>query len=197
MPLDGAIIGARWAEGRWTGKKALEFKGPGDRVRFQDAGEYESLTLMTWVRVDALDRAFNGLMLTDGWTSGSVHWQITQQGRLRLGIHGEKQMNDYDTPPLFTPAQFGRWIQLCTVVDREAHEVVHYMDGRPIIHLAMRFDTTLRLGAVELGNWGVPVQRDVYTIRNLNGRMDEFVLFGKALGADEIRGLYEVGAPAP
>jgi hypothetical protein len=114
-PLDGAIIGARWAEGRWAGKKALEFKCPGDRVRFQDAGEYESLTLMTWVRVDAIDRPFNGLMLTDGWTSGSVHWQITRKGELKLGIHGEKQAFDYDTPTVFVPSQLGRWIHLCTV----------------------------------------------------------------------------------
>jgi hypothetical protein len=196
-PLDGAIIGARWAEGRWQGKKALEFKGPGDRVRFQDAGEYESLTLMSWVRVDGLDRPFSGLMLTDGWTSGSVHWQITQHGTLRLGIHGDKQMNDYDTPVLFTPGQLGRWIHLCTVYDRGAREVVHYVDGRLVNRLPLKFDTTLRLGAVELGNWGVPLQGNVYAVRNLNGRMDEFALFGKALGAEEIRDLYAVGAPAP
>src|SRR5579862_4426896 len=196
-PLDGAIIGCRWAEGRWQGKKALEFKGPGDRVRFQDAGEYESLTLMTWVRVDALDRPFSGLMLTDGWTSGSVHWQITQHGTLRLGIHGDKQMNDYDTPVVFTPGQFGRWIHLCTVYNRDAREVLHYVDGRLANRLALKFDTQLRLGAVELGNWGVPLQGNVYAVRNLNGRMDEFALFGKALGADEIRELYSVGAPAP
>ncbi|HLY10163.1 MAG TPA: LamG-like jellyroll fold domain-containing protein [Planctomycetota bacterium] len=196
-PLDGAIIGCRWAEGRWPGKKALEFRGPGDRVRFQDAGEYESLTLMTWVRVDSLDRPFSGLMLTDGWTSGSVHWQITQHGTLRLGIHGDKQSNDYDTPVLFTPGQFGRWIHLCTVYNRDAREVLHYVDGRLANRLALKFDTQLRLGAVELGNWGVPLQGNVYAVRNLNGRMDEFALFGKALGADEIRELYSVGAPAP
>jgi hypothetical protein len=196
-PLDGAIIGCRWAEGRWQGKRALEFKCPGDRVRFQDAGEYESLTLMTWVRVDALDRPFSGLMLTDGWTSGSVHWQITQRGTLRLGIHGDQQFNDYDTPVVFGPGQFGRWVHLCTVYNREAREVVHYVDGRQANRLPLQFDTQLRLGAVELGNWGVPLQGNVYAVRNLNGRMDEFALFGKALNADEIRELYLVGAPAP
>ena len=196
-PLDGAIIGCRWTEGRWQGKKALEFKCPGDRVRFQDAGEYESLTLMAWVRVDALDRPFSGLMLTDGWTSGSVHWQITQHGTLRLGIHGDKQSNDYDTPILFTAGQFGRWIHLCTVYNRDAREVLHFVDGRQTNRLPLKFDTQLRLGAVELGNWGVPLQGNVYAVRNLNGRMDEFALFGKALGADEIRELYQIGAPAP
>ena len=196
-PLDGAIIGARWAEGRWQGKKALEFKCPGDRVRFQDAGEYESLTLMTWVRVDGLDRPFSGLMLTDGWTSGSVHWQITQAGALRLGIHGDKQSNDYDTPILFEPAQLGRWIHLCTVYDRDAREVLHYVDGRLVRRLPLKFDTLLRLGAVELGNWGVPLKENTYAVRNLNGRMDEFALFGKAVPEAEIRDLYTVGAPAP
>jgi hypothetical protein len=196
-PLDGAIIGARWAEGRWPGKRALEFKCPGDRVRFQDAGEYESLTLMTWVRVDSLDRPFSGLMLTDGWTSGSVHWQITQHGTLKLGIHGEGQSNDYDTPVVFTPGQLGRWINLCTVYNRDAREVLHYIDGRLVNRLPLKFDTQLRLGAVELGNWGVPLKENTYAVRNLSGRMDEFALFGKALGAGEIREFYEVGAPAP
>jgi hypothetical protein len=196
-PLDGAIIGARWAEGRWAGKKALEFKCPGDRVRFQDAGEYESLTLMTWVRVDGIDRPFNGLMLTDGWTSGSVHWQITKLGLLKLGIHGEKQNFDYDTPVLFSPSQLGRWVHLCTVYDRASREVVHYMDGRLICRIPLRFDTVLRLGNVELGNWGVPLHGTIYEVRGLNGRMDEFAIFGKPLREDEVRALYQVGAPAP
>ncbi len=33
--LDGAIVGCRWTEGRWSGKDAWEFKHPGDRVRLQ------------------------------------------------------------------------------------------------------------------------------------------------------------------
>ncbi len=196
-PLDGSIIGCRWAEGRWTGKKSLEFKGPGDRVRFQHEGEYGSITLMTWVRVDALDRPFSGLMLTDGWTAGSVHWQITQSGALRLGIHGEKQWTDYDAPGIFAPGRFGRWVHLCTVYDREAREVVHYVDGLPARRLPLKFDSRLQIWNAELGNWGVPVQGTIYEIRNLNGRMDEFALFGQALGAAEIAELYAAGAPAP
>ena len=196
-PTDGAIIGARWTEGRWSGKKALEFRSPGDRVRFQDAGEYESLTLMTWVRVDGIERPFNGLMMTDGWTSGSVHWQITQKGRLKLGIHGDKVAFDYDTDVVFQPAQLGRWIHLCTVYDRQKREVVHYLDGRVSRRLPLKFDTVLRLGNVELGNWGSPIDGSHYGIRHLNGRMDEFAVFGMALNEDEIKELYVVGSPAP
>jgi hypothetical protein len=43
----------------------------------------------------------------------------------------------------------------------------------------------------------VPLQGNIYAIRNLNGRMDEFTLFGKALREEEVRELYQVGAPAP
>jgi hypothetical protein len=196
-PLDGAIIGARWTEGRWSGKKALEFKSPGDRVRLQDAGEYESLTLMTWVRVDGIERPFNGLMMTDGWTSGSVHWQITQNGKLKLGIHGDKIAHDYDTEVVFQQANLGRWIHLCTVYDRPSREVVHYIDGRVSCRLPLKFNTVLRLGNVELGNWGAPIEGSNYGIRHLNGRMDEFSVFGAALREQEIRELYLVGAPAP
>jgi hypothetical protein len=196
-PLDGAIVGCRWTEGRWPEKKALEFKGPGDRVRFRDLGSYESITLAAWVRVDGLDRPFSGLMLTDGWTTGSVHWQITQKGVLRLGIHGERVSFDYDTPVLFEAGQMGRWTHVCTVYDRDARRVTHYVDGRAVRPLALRFDTALKLGSAELGNWSAPIPgfTATYAVRNLNGRMDEFVLFGKALGESEVRDLWAAGAP--
>ena len=195
--LDGAIIGCVRAEGRWPEKKALEFKRPGDRVRFRGAGSYESLTLMAWVRVDGLDRAFSGLMLTDGWTLGSVHWQITQKGMLRLGIHGDRIANDYDSPVLFEAAQLGKWTHLCTVYDRGARAVTHYVDGRPVRRLPLKFDTALLLGSAELGNWGDPLPgtTTTYAIRNLNGRLDEFAIFGQALQEEEIRGLHAAGAP--
>ena len=193
--LDGAIIGCRWAEGRWPEKKALEFKGPGDRVRFRDAGRYESITLAAWVRVDGLDRPFSGLMLTDGWTTGSVHWQITQSGVLRLGIHGEKVSKDYDSPVLFEAAQLGRWTHLATVYDREARAVTHYVDGKEVRKIPLHFDTALVLGRLELGNWGVPISGSTYSIRNLNGRMDEFTLFCNALAAKEIEALHSSSRP--
>jgi hypothetical protein len=88
-------------------------------------------------------------------------------------------------------------VHLCTVYDRQAREVVHYMDGRLVNRIPLRFDTVLRLGNVELGNWGVPLHGTIYEVRGLNGRMDEFAVFGKPLREEEIRELYQVGAPAP
>jgi hypothetical protein len=43
----------------------------------------------------------------------------------------------------------------------------------------------------------VPLHGNIYEVRGLSGRMDEFALFGKPLREDEVRALYQVGAPAP
>ncbi len=84
--LDGAIIGCRWTDGRWLRKDALGFKHPGDRVRLQIPGDFDSLTYSAWVRIDGLDRPFIALMLTNGYDVGEPHWQLRDDGRLLLGI---------------------------------------------------------------------------------------------------------------
>ena len=42
---DGIIVGCQWTEGRWPGKRALEFRSVSDRVRLDVPGEFEALTL--------------------------------------------------------------------------------------------------------------------------------------------------------
>jgi hypothetical protein len=53
----------------------------------------------------------------------------------------------------------------------------------------------LSIGNAEIGNWGVPLTGVQTPIRNLNGRVDEFAIFSRALGAAEIQGLYRAGEP--
>ncbi len=65
------------------------------------------------------------------------------------------------------------------------------------MRIPLGFEPRRKLGNVEMGNWGVPLHGNIYEVRGLNGRMDEFALFGSALKEDEVRNLYLVGAPAP
>ena len=55
--------------------------------------------------------------MCEGWGGGKVHWQITREGKVRLGIasRDNKPHTDYDTPALFTPERFGRWMHLTVV----------------------------------------------------------------------------------
>ena len=194
---DGAIIGAAWATGRWPGKGALEFKRVSDRVRFNVPGEFRSLTLAAWVRVDNLPNLNNSLMMTDGWDEGAPHWQIGDDGTLILGVQNRNKTKGghYHAPGAITPDLFGRWLHLAVVYDGEAGRVTHYVDGRVAADMKTEFDIPLRIGDAELGNWNMATHRNITPIRFLSGCMDEFLMLSRPLGADEIAQLYSQGRP--
>ena len=199
--LDGTAVGARWSEGRWPGKTALEFREPGDRVRTFVPGEYDTLTFVTWLRVDALDTLFSGIFLTDGFVKGAVHWQF-HAGRLRLGLGGDRNARgrigtEYDVEAVDPAVLLGRWRQVAVSIDMVGREIVHYLDGKPVKRAAITKPNKLVLGQAELGNWGLPDDTGSAPIRNFNGRMDEFMLFNAVLSEGEIAALYEQGRHWP
>jgi hypothetical protein len=193
--LTGALVGCRWAEGRWPGKDALEFKSTEDRIRLNIPGEYKSITLACWVRVDGFDRWLSSLLLTDGHNLGEVHWQFTETGQLLLGVKAElNESQEYLTDTVLRPVDLGRWVHLACVYDAPNEEVVHYVDGRRVSTIPIILHTPLRFGAAEIGNW-VPEDLSDHRIRSLNGRMDEFVLLKTTSSDEEIRAMYEAGRP--
>jgi hypothetical protein len=201
--LDGAIIGSEWVGGWWPGKRALEFKRPGDRVRLTIPGQYESLTFMAWVRVDALEQRFNALFLTDGFELGAPHWQITREGKVRLGIGNKvsakaRDFENYDTKVIFYPEDLGQWKHLATVYDAASGYMAHYVDGQRVMSKKLQGErVSLSIGNAEIGNWGMPLHSNRYPIRNFNGRIDEFALFKAALTDADIWQLYRKGEPNP
>ncbi|GAA5504961.1 LamG-like jellyroll fold domain-containing protein [Novipirellula caenicola] len=193
---DGSVIGCAWTEGRWPAKSALDFKRPSDRVRFHLAGEYESITLAAWVRVDGLDRLLSSLLLTDGWDAGEVHWQFDQQGQLGLSVSQAAGVAWRYTPPLVDLTRLGQWIHVASVFDGRSKTVRHYFNGQRVpCEASLDYDGPLRIGDAELCNWGRPVDKNSHAIRNFNGRMDEFLMFGVALDDAEISTIYEAGNP--
>jgi hypothetical protein len=196
-PHDGAIVGCSWAPGRWPGKQGLEFRQVSDRVRLHVPGEYEALTFMAWVRVDALPNRFHSLIMTDSWNPAAPHWHISDEGKLELGVQGPNRKGGvhYYSPQVFTPDRLGQWAHLAVVYDLEGGLVTHYVDGKPIHEEPIKLETALRLGDAEIGNWNVASRRHQHPIRYFSGCIDEFLLFSRALGADEVERLYEQGRP--
>jgi hypothetical protein len=194
---DGAVVGAAWATGRWPGKGALEFKRVSDRVRFNVPGEFESLTLAAWVRIDNLPNLNNSLMMTDGWDEGAPHWQIGDDGTLILGVQNRNKTKGghYHAPAAITPDLFGRWLHLAVVYDGAAGKVTHYVDGRAVADMDTEFTIPLRIGNAELGNWNIASHRNSTPVRFLTGAMDEFLMLSRPLSADEISQLYTQGRP--
>lgn len=198
---DATIVGCQWAEGRWPDKRALEFRSVSDRVRLEVPGEFESLTLVAWVRVQGLDRQINSLFMSDGFEAGTVHWSIRRDGVLGLTAIGSEP-GHYQicaSPPVLTLDQFGLWVHLAVVIDGGARQVAQYLNGVPVSEQALNIAPPFRIGAAELGNWnaqGFP-RNDPFMIRNFSGAMDDVCLFSRALNPDEVHALYSTGKPQP
>ena len=197
----GSVVGAQWAQGRWRGKQALDFKSPGDRVRLAVGGEYQAITLSAWVQVGGVDRNFNSLFLTDTWTPGNPHWQIVRDGSVALGVHefNGRSQHVFNSPVIFGPENLGVWFHLASTFDLRTGTGRHYVNGKVVSEQQFTKippDTRIRMGSGELGNWGLPEGKTPRTeVRSFNGRMDEFLLFKEALSSDEVARIYELGRP--
>jgi hypothetical protein len=159
-------------------------------VRLSVAGETKALTMAVWMRVNGLDRSLNSIFMSEGWGDRKVHWQITREGHIRLGVAGSagKGHVDYDSPVFFTPERFGRWMHLAVVFDPTAKEVRHYANGALLARLPLKDASPLKLGIAELGNWNDRRTRSV-AIRHLSGAMDEFALWDRVLSEAEIKAM--------
>ena len=203
--LDGAIVGAVETTGRWPGKRALEFKRPADRVRVRIAGQFRSLTLACWTRIDSLDRWYNSLFLTDGYDQGEPHWQIMNDGRLYFSVRpaapGQPGPRDFKalSPVFWKPGLSGKWIHLAVTWDVDSRTITHYLDGAVLsrhVTPAEQTPAVTRIGDASIGNWALPTLPGAeFAIRNLNGSIDEFLVFADALSANEIREIYSHGRP--
>ncbi|MEM7010365.1 MAG: LamG-like jellyroll fold domain-containing protein [Verrucomicrobiota bacterium] len=204
--LDGGIVGARAAEGRWPGKTALDFRREGDRVRFMIPGEFDRLTLVAWVRIDALDRHLNSLFLTDYFDENEIHWQLSNLGALHFACSPRgvedlpKHNRRFYSDRFWSPAQSGRWFMLATTADRSSRDrsVQHFINGEPVGFSGgtnrEKQLPKMRIGKADLGNWTDPIWPDA-AIRTLNGRIDEFAIYSDVLSPEEIVQFYEEGRP--
>jgi hypothetical protein len=205
----GNIIGCEWSEGRWPGKKALQFKRATDRVRLHLPHPLRALTCLGWTRVDGLPNGFvHSLMTGDSEEPGTLRWTTSQEGNLRLGIAGKSSNPEAPwavgmSPPVVKKERLGQWLMLATVYDGKT--MFHYMDGRLVWSGPVAGPETLKFGWVEIGNWVATPDhpgfqwaksRDKsYFNRNFEGRMDELAVLSRAMPAGEIQRLYESGLP--
>ncbi len=189
----GAVVGAQWTQGRFPGKDALQFRRISDRVRLDVPGEFQALTLASWVRVESFDQWLSSVMLTDGFDSGEVHWQISDSGELILGVSAAEPHNSF-SPPVLSPRDLGRWIHIAVTANRGTGEVKHYLDGELVSAHETRIVEPFRIGSAEIGNWRSQDAKS-HSLRSLNGTMDEFLILSSALSETEIHELYESGNP--
>ena len=189
------------------GKKSLDVSRPDARARVFVGGTFKAYTLFTWVRIDRLSQQYNALFMGDNYNNGEPHWQINEEGKLMISVMVNEKLRGkgryhkiYWTEPFWNDSLSGKWIQLASTYDPIKKEVASYFNGERIAHEKIAdefFIENLKIGGAEIGSWGLPFKADDkrFSIRNLNGRIDELMIFDTALSADEIKKLYEKGRP--
>ena len=118
--------------------------------------------------------------------------------RAVVATRGEQRLQSLDllvirfSLPICLPLlQVMLWLQsrhLATVYDADARSVRFYLNGQFDKETRQEIAHPARLGPAQIGNWN-------RTDRKLSGRMDEFLLLGRALNNREIRELYLSGNP--
>jgi Concanavalin A-like lectin/glucanases superfamily/FecR protein len=196
----GTIIGCSGTDGRWQGKRALDFKQIGDRVRLALPYQFKEMTCITWIRLDAIDRTYSPLLMSGDAVVGELQWQLSNKGLVLFGKRkepgwGSGKLHMSESARVLTQQRCGSWMQLAFVYDSRGKTLTHYLDGQQVGVSPMDAQTPLTTGALEIGNWTPTVAVSIEPIRAFNGRMDEFLVFSRALRPEEIQRHWEAGRP--
>ena len=187
----GTIHGAHWVSGRWPGKDALLFDRLSDFAEIEIPGGFTELTIAVWVSIDRLDHTFNALFDSNGWEKGDLHLQVQRSGfpyvDIRDGVvHGGGKGFGTGVP-------LGQWCHIAAVISPIAQTATVYVNGRLTYERPLHRNATLRPGLCRIGNW---LPADGYEPeRVLNGRMDELVIWNRALSHKELEIQVERGRP--
>ena len=186
MP-DGRIGSATWVTGRWPGKRAMMFEGDQDHVDFDLPGQYEELTIATWVKLDRVSRPFNAIFNSNGWTPGSVHFQLNRFRAPMVTTFKAHKRDSSGKVPL------GEWLHLAATVSKKTMKGYTYLNGQQIGTTYLPEGTIIRPGECRLGNWLDP--RFPKASRGISGRIDELMIWKKSLSPAKIGELYAEGLP--
>lgn len=186
---NGAIVGCRWSEGRWPGKKAIEFNGTADRIRVNIPGEFKQLSFAAWVKIIRLKNGLNSLLLTDSWSTGKPHWQLSRDKEMVMGVHDHRNyVSDKNV------LSEGSWLFLTSIYDLDSQTLRHYVNAELKSQIPLRKADVVSIGAASIGNW-MNVDGKLVSSRHFNGIIDEFMVLKRVLHEHEIQEMYQIGKP--
>jgi hypothetical protein len=194
--LAGRIEGPLWSAGRFPGKVALRFRGPGtsDRVilpeqeRFKFTGPF---SVAVWFRPERFQSRYYGLV-----AKGDSSWRLQQYKTTdRLCFDTSRQAAEgayvVDATVGRTEIADGRW-HLATSVYAPAGNAADkalYVDGRLEARNSVPLPLHQNDEPVWLGANGAVPQCE------FRGVIDEVAIFSRALSADEVARMFDKGNP--
>lgn len=189
--------------GRWPGKGARAFQAPADRLEFSLPGQFESLSLLAWVRIDRLHEEKNSLVMGHSSQLGEVHWYLYGNGALGVGVLSKpedvpRNWRNFHSAPVMDESALGSWEFVATVLDGATGTATHYLNGKAIARTDGVVRTPLQLTAANAG-YDEPTapRKHGEPASNLDGSIDELAVLSTALTPEDIARLYQQGKPGP
>ncbi|MEN6448954.1 MAG: LamG-like jellyroll fold domain-containing protein [Thermoguttaceae bacterium] len=193
--LDGQIVGPRWSEGRFPGKLALRFFGPGyrDHVELPQPDRFHfdgPFSVAVWFKSERSSAEFLTLV-----AKGNIDWRLQgyeNSGRRIAFDTGRVLYADFHSMTAKSPTGEARWHLAVGVFEpgRDGASKRLYIDGR-----------------LEAVSQGVPQPKPVTSSpvwlgancqtanSEYSGWIDEVAVFFRALAANEVLEMFVAGDP--
>lgn len=190
---DGRIAGARWVTGRWPGKEALLFDRQNDYVELDIPVQMDEITVSMWLKIDRLDTVLSPLFSSNRWDEGDIHLQMFRYQQPHFDVQGsgvgpiQKSMTE-------KPVPIKDWIHIVGVFSSKESYGKVYINGELYRYGKFRKDAIIKPGKCRIGHW-VPVP-GYEPERRFTGKVDEVIIWKKALTEKEVSSLVEKGRPS-
>ena len=206
---NGVRKGVRPVSGRWPEKGAILFDRPGDWVELSVPGEYRNLTIATWLKIERFDFKAQSIVMSDHVPGSNPKHAPVRMMLSKLSQLWGKPYDDGNRFALrFRGQQHaiaqGVWSHLVMVVSLDAGTTSCYADGQLVWQAPVAQHnppSALVPGKMRIGSWNLEQAQTEEVIwspeRGLRGRMDEFIMWRRALSEEEIRTLSRIGPSEP
>ena len=188
--LNGAIEGAQWAEGRWPGKRALQFDGKTSMVQIASSdslcaldktkGGAGKLTIELWMNATMSKEAGLVDKSSCGW-GRDAPYMIWISPSLLCAHVGKQPENAVSSVHDRIEVSTGVWTHVALVIDDRS--LALYKHGALVARAARGPDVSDSGKPLLLGAMGPPPLTKFY----FHGLLDEVVIYGEALTAATIR----------
>ena len=186
---DGQISGATRVQGRWPEETALLFEGLDHGVQLEIPEALEEFTLCAWIKIDRFNSTLCALFNSVGLKTANFHWQLRENGQIRTSSQKVFYSNTKSSP-----LRSGEWIHVAVTFSLENRKVRVYTEGTVRDTAPLQGVSPVVIGKASIGRWEKPTYWPKE--RALQGRIDEFLLYNRALDTHEIRKLYVEGSSA-
>jgi alpha-L-fucosidase len=139
-------------------------------------GTLPQLTISLWVKPMKLSEDYSALLNTDSWDTGSMHFQLLENGEIELALGGDGQS---DTSLALTN---GEWANVAATVDTFKRIAKVYVNGVLEMQIPLSAGNPVHLDKFHLGSWAG-------NSRFLNGDMADVRIYNRVLTSEEINGL--------